>query len=210
MKKIFFIVLISLAMISQAFAVPGLHFGVKIHTGIANISNIKSDVDSVKLNLKSVLGLGFGVTVGVNAGNHLGLQGEILYSKQGQKTEYEWNNIDSSVTYYNHYVQVPLLAKISTSSAKPLSFNFVAGPQFGILLGTQVKPVVNGNSVKASTKPKFKTADVGIAFGPGLEFGKIIHLTFGFRFAFGLTDTGIDPTDVTKNSTKSVYAGITF
>lgn len=101
---------------------------------------------------------------------HLGLQPELLFSGQGAKS--------GSNKYTLNYITVPVLVRYNVNSL--LSFH--AGPQMGFLMSAKEKIA----STTSDVKDDFKSTDVSIAAGVGIDLP--MKLNFSFRFVKGLSD----------------------
>jgi Outer membrane protein beta-barrel domain len=98
--------------------------------------------------------------------SHFSLQPEIYYSMQGSNV--------GPMTYKADYVNVPVLIRWNITE----KFNLHAGPQFGLLL--------TGKQNTPTTYSDFKSLDVGIVVGVGLELP--MHFNVGFRTITGTTN----------------------
>ncbi len=162
---------------------------------------------------------GFGVFVGHNFNHHVGLILELDYNQVSQK--YKDRNLDRRVNI--NYINVPVLLSLNTDKAKVVNWNFVAGPQFGLNIGSDVTEAP-GDTVKYTVA--VKGGDVGLAYGTGLEIAlnreHTVRLDFGYRGFSGLVDMGAKQTSSTSNSASfnvlvsakrnyhAGYVGLTF
>lgn len=118
---------------------------------------------------------GFGIMLGFNITNHVGLQGEINYLQISQKYKDVTLNREVKIRYIN----VPLLLSLNTNKSGQFNLNFVVGPEFGFNTGYDVS---SGNdSIHAVAV--LKKANVGLAYGAGLEFA--INESHTLRFDLG-------------------------
>ena len=158
-------------------------------------------------------GYGFGVLLGINFQEHVGLQGELLYSAIAQK--YRDKELDRTIKL--HYVNIPLLLSLNTGKSKIVNLNVVAGPQIGINVGSDIEPVEGDEEVAVLAVRK---GDLGLAYGAGLQFGHNVKFDIGFRGVYGLIDISDDSKtnetgeyyilDKTHIQTYSLYAGVAF
>jgi hypothetical protein len=161
---------------------------------------------------------GFGVMMAFNLSSHVGLQGEINYYEANQ------SYVDRSINYEVkiQYLNVPLLLSLNTDKSMPVNLNFVAGPQFGFNVGSSVNSSGSEGSDTLNIVAAVKPADIGFAYGAGLEFalnsGHSIRLDVGYRGFYGLVDmnstsTGSDSYNIivsTSRKTNGGYLGLTF
>lgn len=155
---------------------------------------------------------GFGIMLAYNFGKNVGLQGEINYYALNQKYVDRSLNREVEVKYLN----IPLMFSFNTNKTLPINFNVVAGPQFGLNIGSSVTT----NGVEASDTLQavvaVKTGDVGFAYGAGFEFAfnkaHTMRFDVGFRGYYGLVDmdgtkTGTDTYNVILKTSRKTYGG---
>ena len=167
---------LALTIFSQAKLDIGLKAGV-------NLSEVTVEGKSTD----GVTSLHGGVYVLAKLGN-IGIQPEVLFSKQGSKVV-GGEKIDLS------YVNVPVMLKIYL----PLGLNFQAGPQFGILTNAKDEA---GKDITNT----FKESDISVAAGAGWDapFG----LQLSARYILGLSDISVlDIRKTTKNNTFQIAVG---
>ncbi|SKC40753.1 porin family protein [Ohtaekwangia koreensis] len=123
--------------------------------------------------------------------DHIGLQPELLYSGQGAKSGNE--------KYKLTYIAIPVLLRYNVNSV----FSFHAGPQIGVLASAKYKV----GSASVDYKDNFKSTDVSLAAGVGIDLP--MKLNFNFRFIKGLSDiNSTDDSDVkVKNYTLQLSVG---
>lgn len=138
-----------------------------------------------------VMGQGWEGLVGYNFSPNFGVQAEVLYNVLSQ--DYIDPNMEESFARHNiqlTYLNLPLLLVLNSNSTKNINVNLVGGPQFGLNLGSKYE-VSSGNEVD-SLGGVFgvKTADVGFAYGAGIDLGlgDQFSIDLGFRGVFGLLD----------------------
>ncbi|MGK7395020.1 MAG: porin family protein [Candidatus Cyclobacteriaceae bacterium M3_2C_046] len=157
MKKhlIIFMLLVLAVQLSQA---QSLKVGIK--AGL-NVPSISGDVEET---ISATTGYHFGGFVRLKPTDKFALQPEILFSNQG----FESDDIKNSLNYVN----IPVLGRFYL--VQGLSID--VGPQIGFLVSA-----VKGEE---DIKDKYKTFDLGVNFGLGLDlpFG----LTAGARYYLGL------------------------
>ncbi len=145
-------------------------FGVKAGVNRASFSE-----NSGERSGSSRWGFQGGVFMKHEFSKFIGLQPELYYSLQGQKTEYPGEE-NTKVTL--HYLNAPIL--ISFNLKNSLAFQF--GPQFGFLLSGN-EPIESIFKMKESDFNKF---DFSICGGVVINVSK--HVQLGARLNYGLTD----------------------
>lgn len=162
------------------------------------------------------LGHGFSGLIGYNFGKHIGIVGEVNYYNSSQK--FADNNLEREVNV--SYLNIPLLLSLNTNKSGRTNLNFVAGPQFGLNIGSSVKTSGNAEADTLEAVIGLKQGDVGLAYGAGLEFmvdeSKTIRLDIGYRGFYGFVDMNTsDNGNGTYNvmvtgtrKTHGAYAGI--
>lgn len=171
------------------------------------------DAGGGKVEGDFTFGYGFGALLGINFQEHVGLQGEIIYSSIAQK--YRDNDLDHTIKL--RYINIPLLVALNTGKTKVVNFNVVAGPQIGINVGSDVETVDGNEDVAVLAVRK---GDLGLAYGAGLQFGHNVKFDLGFRGVYGLIDISDDSKttetdqyyilDKTHVKTYSIYTGLSF
>ena len=111
----------------------------------------------------------------------IGLQPEILFSKQGQKFTVNSQNYKSNFDY----ISIPVMLKLYLAGG----LNLQAGPQFSFLAsakGDVINTSTNGVSTGQDLKNFANSTDVSIALGAGwdLPFG----LNIAARYNIGISD----------------------
>jgi opacity protein-like surface antigen len=150
---------------------------------------------------EATLGYGVGALLGYNFTNHIGIQGEIIYSSTSQK----YTEKDVVTELHLKYVNVPLLLSLNTSKLSSVNLNVVAGPQIGFNVGANVNTSGGDGIYNSQAEVSVKKSDIGLAYGAGLDFGlnetKTMRLGIGFRGVFGL----IDISDNSQTQTTESY-----
>ncbi len=177
-KTILSLVIIGMAVVSygQAKVEVGLKAG-------ANFAN--TDVDDAE-SITAFHGGAYGLIKLAN----IGVQPEILWSKQGN--EFSVGNLTNEVDLT--YVNIPVMLKFYL----PLGLNLQAGPQFGILTNAEQNDVDISDTLKNS--------DLSAALGAGWDapFG----LQFNARYVLGLSDINdISGAESVRNRTFQLSIG---
>ena len=164
-----------------------------------------------------VLGYGAGILLGKNFNDHVGLQGEVLYSQLAQKYKIS-GDVEHKVKL--SYINVPLLLPLNTGIREPVNFNFVIGPQLGLNTGSSIDVSNGGEADTVHAVFAVKRGDIGFAYGAGVDFGSEVKFSVGFRGVYGLLDISDQSQSVTTNEyyvldrshvkTYSLYAGLSF
>lgn len=134
----------------------------------------------------------------------VGIQPEILYSRQGTSFKLAGENLKSNFDYFN----VPIIVKLYTVAG----INLQIGPQFGFLTGAGGDTAVDtdsGTGVIDNSKKLYKKSDVSAAFGVGwdLPFGLMVE----GRYNLGLTKIQDNPDlEATKNQVFQISLGYKF
>ncbi len=167
---------------------------------------------------QATLSYGYGIMLGVNLSKNVGLQAEVNYNSISQK--YKDQNLDREIRI--NYINIPVLLSINTDKTRCVNFNVVAGPQFGLNVGSSMTTNGNNNTDTLQAVLAVKQGDVGLAYGAGFEFAlnrlHTIRFDLGFRGVYGLVN--IDD-NTNSNNTYNVlvrasrksyagYAGFTF
>jgi len=167
--------------------------GIKGGLNFANL-DVKGSASS---NYKNRTGYHAGAFALVKFG-FIGIQPELLFSKQG--TKFTANATDYEANF--DYINVPIMFKFYM----PLGLNLQAGPQFGFLTTGDLKAKTSGVTTTSDAKNFYKSNDTSLALGLGwdLPFG----LTVDARYNLGLSkiNDGVNNNE-TKNKVFQVSVG---
>jgi hypothetical protein len=114
----------------------------------------------------------------------IGIQPEVLFSKQGSTYTVNTTNYEANYDYIN----VPVMLKFYL----PAGLNLQAGPQFGFLSASELINTASGVKDPQSAADLFsQKAEMAVALGLGwdLPFG----LTLDARYNIGLSDITVTP-----------------
>lgn len=167
------ILAIALAGVSN-FAMAQAEFAVGLKGGL-NFS--KFDASAGLSNVENRTGYHGGAFALIKIAN-IGIQPEIIFSKQGSDYKVNTTNYEANFDYIN----VPIMLKLYLVAG----LNLQAGPQFGFLTASELKSTA-ANTTISNSKDLFKRKnDTSIAVGAGwdLPFG----LTLDARYNIGLSD----------------------
>jgi hypothetical protein len=191
--------------------------GIRYMPTFSDFDIKKSDGGAVETEF--VLGHGVGALIGGNFSNHIGLQAEVIYSALAQ--QYRDGSLDHKV--HLDYISVPLMLTLNTHYSSPVNLNVAFGPQFSANVGSKVTttgtPDDNNENVHAVLA--VKPADIGFAYGAGLDFGSAaFKVSLGYRGVIGLLDISDTSDNITTDeyyildrshvNTYAGYIGLTF
>lgn len=192
-------------------------FGLRYLPTFTTLSFRNSSGDVVEGS--ATLSNGFGVMFAHNFNQIAGLQLEFNYDRISQK--YKDMGLDKRVSI--NYINIPFLLALNTPKSCRVVLGVVAGPQFGINIGSKIDSESGGNgSDTLHAMLAVKPGDVGLAYGAGLgivlDNAGNIRADVGYRAVYGLVDmsgssSGANSYNVlVKGSRKSKggYVGITF
>lgn len=163
-----------------------IEFGLRFMQTITSMDMQTSHGETVKGN--AVLGFGVGPMIGFNFSNHVGIQGELLYSSISEKS-YD-GNLKRKVNV--RYVNIPVLLSLNTDKSRAINLNVVAGPQLGLLVGSSI--TLSGSNDVNNKQPilAVRKNDFGLAYGAGIDFelnpSYTTHLGIGYRGVLGFRD----------------------
>ncbi len=192
-------------LLSLAVVLIGLGVAQKSLAQVQFALGIKGGPNFANLDTKSSVGENYKNRTGFHAGafalfkfTKVGIQPELLFSKQGSNVQFNSGNGEANFDYIN----IPIILKLYTVAG----INIQAGPQFGFLSGGQLKQTVQGTTTTQDAKDLYKKSDFGVALGLGwdLPFG----LTLDARYNLGLSKINDDPSlEQTKNQVFQISAG---
>jgi hypothetical protein len=129
---------------------------------------------------------GVGALLGFNFTNNIGLQAEVNYYQLQQK--YTDKALERQVDL--SYLNFPVLLSLNTNKMGRFNWNFVAGPQFGLNVGSELKTTEGRDSETLKATVAVKKGDVGLAYGTGFQIGinpaSTLKADLGFRGFYGL------------------------
>ncbi|MGZ4089491.1 MAG: porin family protein, partial [Bacteroidia bacterium] len=187
-------------------------FGIRYMPTFSSLSlrTYNGDVVDGELTMSQ----GYGVMFGLNFDRHVGIQAEVNYSQITQK--YKDRGLERQVDI--SYINIPVMLSLNTDKRLPVNLNVVAGPQFGVNVGSSVKTTGTASTDTLKATVAVKPGDVGFAYGAGLEFAlnKIhtVRLDLGFRGFYGLVDMNAtntsnnpDTYNILVKASRKTYAG---
>ncbi|HTH57400.1 MAG TPA: porin family protein [Cyclobacteriaceae bacterium] len=161
--------LLSLAANAQASV------GIGIKGGL-NFANVNA-TQSAGTTYNNRTGYHFGAYTLFKLGK-IGIQPEVLFSKQGTKYSYSTSNVDANFDYVN----IPVILKLYTVAG----INLQVGPQIGFLSGGDIKSTTSGVTTTQGAANFVKGSDISVALGAGwdLPFG----LSIDARYNLGVSN----------------------
>lgn len=211
MKKLILLVACAIFAVGASAQVQ---FGAKAGLNLASQTN--ADVDS-NGNLKSSKmkpSFYLGGFAEYTISDFVGVQGELIYSRQGGFTKETEAVFGTTKTWTRlDYLNIPILAKIYV--LENLSIDL--GPQFGFLVSAKGKWETTGaddpdDNGSETVDIKKITNGFDMSFGMGVSYKITPNIEVGARYNLGLTDTVKDnPTkDKEKNNVIQVGVGYRF
>ncbi|MBC7695363.1 MAG: PorT family protein [Burkholderiales bacterium] len=165
-------------------------FGVRYMPTFASLALKNSNGDVVQGEL--TMSHGYGLMLAGNLSKNVGIQAEISYLDISQK--YKDRNLDRQVNV--SYLNIPILLSLNTDKTRIVNLNFVAGPQFGVNLGSSIKTSGNEETETLRATVGASGSDIGAAYGTGLEIAlnrmHTFRLDFGYRGFYGIVDGNAD------------------
>ena len=185
-----------------AFAQQPAAFGVKAG---ANFADLNFEGEGADINLDRRPGFVGGLFVVVPANRQFALQTEAIFSQKGAKSES--GDFSGKVTL--NYLEVPVLARISSPATTAASFHVFAGPALGLRLSAKSELEEDGEEENEDIDDDVKRFDLGLVLGAGVEVGRFV---IDGRYTWGLLNiNNVESDDVTiKNRAFAVMAGFRF
>lgn len=193
-SKVFLVAVFVAMLHGPAYAV-GPKFGIKAGVNLADQS---VSAEGLSVDLSSKTGIIGGAFVAFSAGPRLSIQPELLFSQKGSKLSLFGSEAKTKMDYLEIPVLLKLKLGLPTAPTAPFLF---AGPSFGILASAKQEAL---GMEEEDVKDAFKSTDVGLAFGAGLDAGKI---TLDARYTLGVTDIDEASGVSTKNNTITLMVG---
>jgi hypothetical protein len=193
-------------------------FGFRFMPTFSSFDMKSSDGGTVSGDV--TLGFGIGALLGFGFSEHVGIQGEVIYSSVSQKI----NDKDVQHKVNLRYVNVPLLLTLNTGKSKVINLKVVGGPQIGFNVGSSITTTGAADVNNPQPVLSVKKGDLGVAYGAGADIAltssHTLLLSLGYRGVLGLIDISDQSTSVTTQSyyvldrthlkTNAVYAGLTL
>jgi hypothetical protein len=187
-----------------------VEFGVRYMPTFSSVDIHTSDGGTMNGTIS--MSQGFGIMTAVNLNKHIGVQAEVNYYQVSQKYSDQNSNQNLTINYLN----IPVLLSLNTNKQAPVNLNIVAGPQFGLNVGSKFNTSGNNSGDSSRAVVALKKGDVGFAYGAGLEFAlnksHTFRLDLGYRGFFGLVDMDATSNDqgtynVIVHASRKTYGG---
>lgn len=188
---------------TPAASAQGVQAGVKFGVNVADLSFEENDEIEDLDSRKGIVAGGFIVWPMTPA---FAVQTEALYSQKGASLS------DQGVTggLELDYLDIPILARFTTSPGSNANVHFYAGPSFNFNLRARTKVTFGGESSEEDFSDDIKSFDTAMIVGASVEVSRLL---FEGRYSWGLTN--IDKEDgmsdpAVKHRVLSFGAGIRF
>lgn len=170
----------------------GFHVGafIAINNVWLNKKQYSADENTSSIKPKVQFGKAYGINIGYDYTDRLGVELEWQISEQGQKynvgllSDNNKHTKDISLLY----TKFPILFKyrqtfLNNYNSKPISVSFLVGPQFSFLIKQDVKL----DGVKVNNAPQYNKLEFGLngGFDFDLYMMRYMYLTIGARTGFG-------------------------
>ncbi len=172
MKKLLLLVM-AIAFIGSVKAQSELTFGPKVGLNVTNVTH--SDGDN-KLSINA------GVFAAYRLNDWLGIQTELLYSRQGWRDKVDIDGDDNVKAHFRvNYLNIPVLARFYVWEGLSVDL----GPQIGIGLNAKQKYKYNGSTVKDKIHD---LNTIEFSFDMGLSYEFDYGLILSARYNLGLSN----------------------
>ncbi len=199
--------IITVSILSFTLCAIGQDLSLGIKGGV-NVANMKLSENGLSLDSRSRTNYHVGVFMVAMITEKLGIQPEILFSKQGSEVgkifrsmAYNFSLIQDKNTFKLDYFNIPVLVRYNITRG----FNIHAGPQLGI---RRDATVINDRQ-SIDIHHQFRATDWSFAFGVGIDTPS--GLVIGARYSLGLSNierVSVQIYDVDyKNTNFQAYLG---
>lgn len=172
MKKLLLALIAGIAFWGTANAQTEYTFGPKVGLNVTNITHSGGD---------SKLSVNVGAFGEARLNDWLGLQMEILYSRQGWKDKVDIDGSNEKVKFRVNYLNIPVMARFYVLDRLSVDL----GPQLGIGLNAKAKYKHSGTTVKDKMKD---LNSVEFSFLFGLSYDLYDHFLISARYNLGLSN----------------------
>jgi hypothetical protein len=201
-------------MAAASAAAQNVTAGVKAGFVLNSIPNAGQVIDQItgfeSVDVSAKLGLTGGGFVQFAFNDRFSLQPEMMFVMKGVNLDLE-ENIGNATAKVN-YLEFPIFVRFNRSLNDTLAGFVMAGPAFGVKVGTGGTLSGVQGSVEGSRDfdidPAIASRDFGLAFAGGLEWQKFL---IEARYVLGLTDIATDiyfHEDSLTNRSFSVTVGL--
>lgn len=172
MKKLLLAFIAGIALLGSVKAQTEYTIGPKVGLNVSNISHSHGN---------SKASVNVGIFGEARFTDLIGLQLEVLYSRQGWRDKVDIDGIREKVNYRVNYLNIPVLARIYV--LERLSVDL--GPQLGIGLNAKSKYKHSGTTVKEKLHD-LNTIEASFVFG--VSYDLFDHLLISARYNLGLSN----------------------
>ena len=196
-KKVLVVTVLAVAVLTAGYAQGQFKFGAR--AGL-NFTNMKFEASGISISPKMKPGIQLGLVGEYGLSESLFFQPGILFAQQGCKLDGKLFGESGEFKLTLNYVQVPLNFQFKTDVGGALLL-LQAGPYGGIGVSGKYKYDKESEDVEFGDSGDFKTFDLGLGIGAGLQFDNI---QVGIGYNIGLADISTESGLTNKNS------GLTF
>jgi hypothetical protein len=191
MKK-YILLMVFIGVATYSYSQSSIAIGIKAGPNFSKLDG----TSSIGATYENRTGWHGGAFVLIKVGK-VGIQPELIYSKQGATIKVNQQDLEANYSYIN----VPVIVKLYTVAG----INLQVGPQFGFVANAERDELAG--TTPGNAEDKLKGSDISLALGAGwdLPFG----LTIDARYNLGLTkidDSDSEYRDV-KNQVIQVSVG---
>lgn len=176
--------------------------GVK---GGLNFADLKFEAEGMEAGLDTRTGPVGGLFVVFPANGRLALQTEALFSQKGAEISEGGNSGRIRI----NYLEVPVLARVSSTPAGDAAFHVFGGPSFAFRLSAEGESTFDGEESSEDLDDEIEGFDLGLVVGAGVEIGRVV---VDGRYTWGLTNINAEASDAgtIKNRAFAVMVGFRF
>lgn len=211
MKKISLLLVIALLLTltsTASFAQKGIELGARaIYQSVWMFNQDDSD-RGPSLDYDPTTAMAYGLNVGINFTDNIGIQSGFLISNQGQNyISFDGEPNETTSATRLRYTKIPVMFKFNSDPESTLSFIATAGIQFGFLNNVQYE--LNGEEVdyiipivtEFDSKDAFNNMDLSGAFSIGFRVKLIDNVYAGLSFRADYSLSDIENKDATYSTT---------
>ncbi len=158
---------------APVFAQKGLEVGVRVIPQSVWIINDDDAGRGAGLDYTRTWGMAYGLNIGYNFLNSLGIQTGVLLSGQGQKYVGDGSSGFETAQTKLNYLKIPIMLKFNSDPESSVHFVGTAGIQIGLLTGAKYfsdDEEVDLNILGYEYKDAYKKSDLSAAFSLGTRF----------------------------------------
>jgi hypothetical protein len=212
-----------------------IELGLRYNPELTGLINKNDNTAGSRLGTTSTFGyFSFGAGAVFNFNNNFGLAVDLLFSREGQRFEGNFNggapdaatysSVVSTQVFLNNtivvgdyvakaelnYVKVPIMVSLTSDNTKPLFFTLLVGPQLNILEG--VAQEVNhtdleypNSNIAPNDLYKAVTINGVLALGGAYNISPQLVLSARFRFDYGFEDVEKKDAMVSYNGAAPIH-----